>query len=348
MNQGKKKFSLDKYPPTVRIFIAFIPTFLMMAIRPYLPVAATYNPGAFFYPMVLLATWIGGSVAGLVSTIFCTIYIFFFLRPTLGAEVFSDNRASIRVVMFYVTFLLFLALVYILERALKKTKAALLLRDEFISTASHEMQTPMTGIKLNLEVLKHQLQDKGIELPEAMKTLERQARRQERLINSMLDLTLIDSGQLNLRKEYCDLKPIVEKASLYARDALNEGELRFTVSSVFGNWDRKRLDQITYNLVHNAVRYGDKKSVQISLISTGQIVELKVTNQGPVIPPEFHSMIFERFKRPVLGHQIQGMGVGLYLAKYLVELHEGKIRIESDEGKGTSFIVSLPIFHEPT
>lgn len=244
--------------------------------------------------------------------------------------------------MFPLTCFLFLTLVALLEKALALTLRAINLRDEFISLASHELRTPLTSIKLGLEVLKSEA-SQNEHLTQVIKKIDKQATRQEKLISSMIDLTLIDSGQLKLFRENIDLKKLVENAAFSAMESLGETDLTLILNPVRGYLDPARIEQTIFNVVHNAVKYGEKGTVKVELRSSGNEAMIKISNRGYLIPDFDQSLIFKRFERPLNQKMMQGMGTGLYLARYMTELHGGSLILERNDTEETVFSIRLPL-----
>lgn len=336
-------FPLAHLNPALRMIIAVSPVLILLSLNPLMPPIAQKAPIVFYYPAMVLATWLGGSRAGIFCTAFSTVVIFTYIRPELLDHVIHDRVTTMRFLMFYLSTVTFLSIMWALERAVKKAEDALRLRDEFLSFASHELRTPVTAMKLNLEVAKEKLKDPTQSLLPNLDSLERQINRQDKLINSMLDLNLIESGQFGIRKEYCDLSTVVEKAALAAKDSLNEEQVALSLETLHGHWDKQRVEQAIFNLVHNALKYGEKNSVKVSLATSLQEAVIKVSNSGTIIPEEFHEQIFKKFERPLFPSKVQGLGIGLYLSRFMIELHDGELTLSGSSDKETVFTVKLPL-----
>jgi signal transduction histidine kinase len=115
---------------------------------------------------------------------------------------------------------------------------------------------------------------------------------------------------------------------------------------VIGVWDRSRLDQIVTNLVTNAIKYGPGKPVQVAVSRDVESAELRVRDHGIGIPAEQQERIFGKFERAASQRNYGGLGLGLWITRELVELMHGSVRVESTEGEGATFIVSLPLKQE--
>jgi signal transduction histidine kinase len=113
--------------------------------------------------------------------------------------------------------------------------------------------------------------------------------------------------------------------------------------AIVGRWDRLRLEQVVTNLVSNALKYGERKPVDIVVSSNGFSATLAVRDQGIGIPPEHLERIFGRFERAVSSRHYGGLGLGLYIAHHVVEAMDGSIRVSSRPGHGSTFEVTLPL-----
>jgi len=114
-----------------------------------------------------------------------------------------------------------------------------------------------------------------------------------------------------------------------------------------GVWDRLRIESVVANLVSNAVKFGEGKPITVAVSSDGLVARLAVTDQGIGLSPEQQRRIFEKFERAVSERQYGGFGLGLWIVRQIVEAHEGSILVASEMGKGSTFIVELPIRHVP-
>ncbi len=237
----------------------------------------------------------------------------------------------------------------LLQEKLEKTIQA---RDEFLSIVSHELKTPLTSLKIENQLLFADLKAKPTEsysyesvLKIAIRT-EKQINRIERLVNDMLDMTQIRSGNFTLKKQPMSLSDLVyeiieRKKPEFIQAGAPIPELHLCLSA-WGNWDKLRLDQVISNLLINTIRYGNKKPVRIELKSDGKICQLIVEDHGIGIPEEKQNSIFNPFERAIDGDSVSGLGLGLFITQQIVVAHEGKIKMESTLGQGSTFTVELP------
>lgn len=242
----------------------------------------------------------------------------------------------------------------ITEKKLKEEELALAVkaRDQFFMIASHELRTPLACMDLQLEVLQVDLKTY---FPEALQNEKIAAgfRKQQahflrisKIVDNILNESKLAVNPLTLQKETFDLitmvQEVVEGFRIAADAAGVEIEIRKT-KEIFGHWDRYRLEQVVLNLLMNAVKYGKKKPVTISLSESDHRAILSVKDQGDGIRPEDHQRIFEKFERVATDKSIKGMGLGLYICNNFVRAHGGEIRLLSKWGEGAEFQVILPI-----
>jgi signal transduction histidine kinase len=223
-------------------------------------------------------------------------------------------------------------------------------RDEFLSIAGHELKTPLAAMSLQVHGLLR-LYERG-EAPTAARAIERlqktvaQTGRLGKLIDQLLDVSRITSGRLKLEPEQVDLLELTrEVVARFADDAARAGspiELR-AGGPVIGRWDRMRLDQVLGNLLSNAVKYGTAKPVFVEVSSAEGKARVSVRDQGIGIALEHQARIFGRFERAVSARHYGGFGLGLWIARQVVEVHGGAIALSSAPGAGSTFTVELPL-----
>lgn len=223
------------------------------------------------------------------------------------------------------------------------------MKDEFVGTVSHELRTPLTAIKGFIELV---LDGDAGPVPDTQREfLEIAARNADRLgalINDILDVSRIESQRLEIRSEPTDLRAVLEDVmSTFRVMAHNKGlALRqdlATLPKVLG--DAPRLVQVFSNLVSNAIKYTPKGEVGVKAVSTERGVEILVYDSGIGVTPEEQKQLFTKFFRgrnPVVADS-GGTGLGLVIAKAIVEKHQGTIEVESRPGEGTRFAVLLPV-----
>jgi signal transduction histidine kinase len=252
---------------------------------------------------------------------------------------------------------------YILDRSesqkdllFARLEDAIRARDDFLSIASHELKTPLTSLKIQTQ-LRQRLLEKGQHeqlSPDRLNSLfeadNRQLNRINRLIDDMLDISRIRSGQLSLQREEVDLCGIVREVveRFQAQASAEDGELSMQLcDSVPGHWDRFRIEQLISNLISNAVKYGNGKPVVVSVSSAGSFARLSVKDDGPGIAVEDRERIFHRFERAISANLVSGLGLGLYISREIARAHHGRIWVESKPGLGSEFIAEIPLQKDP-
>ncbi|MEW5854789.1 MAG: AAA family ATPase [Myxococcota bacterium] len=221
-------------------------------------------------------------------------------------------------------------------------------RDEFLSVAAHELYTPMTSLKLSLDALQR-ASSGAPPLPEAtaklLDMIRRQGDRLSRLIGEMLNVARIETGRLPLERTQVELGALAHEVGDRFRADLARAGCSLLIRAdapVVGAWDRSRIDQVITNLLANAMKFGARKPIEISVEEKGGCARLAVRDQGFGIAPEMRERIFQRFVRGVPTRHYGGLGLGLYICRGIVEAHRGTIRVESEPGEGATFIVELP------
>jgi len=227
------------------------------------------------------------------------------------------------------------------------------LKDEFLATLSHELRTPLTSI-LGWASMIRNGEVEGSNAARAIETIERNARSQARLIDDLLDVSRIITGNLRLDLHPLNLAPIVDTALDALRPTADAKgmklQTRFVPGQCLVKGDPNRLRQVIWNLLSNAIKFTPRHgSVSIDLTCVESTARLTVSDTGDGISPEFLPYVFDRFRQAEgsISRKQGGLGLGLAVARHLVELHGGTIRAESDGiGKGAVFTVDLPLAQE--
>ena len=227
---------------------------------------------------------------------------------------------------------------------------ALKARDHFIAVAAHELRNPLQVMQLTLTLLRQTSQDlpKRSRVVELFEKLRIQHDALSVLVDRLLDVSLARSGTLGLRSELCDLSVLATKIVERFRAANPAAVLVLNLEPrILGIWDGLRIEQVMTNLVSNAIKYGLQKPVLISASHQENLAVIKVRDQGIGIPPESIPRVFEIFERVSTTSSAQaGLGIGLWLTKQIVEEHDGTLMVESELGKGSTFIVQLPLYRQ--
>jgi PAS domain S-box-containing protein len=220
-------------------------------------------------------------------------------------------------------------------------------KDEFIALASHELKTPVTAIKGYAQVGVKTAHEAGNDrLVRILGIIVEQSNRLTRLVNELLDVSRMESGELEFDLQEFDLVELVREVvgSLELTAPEFAFNLHLPADPVMVHADRHRIEQVITNLVQNAVKYsGDSRKIDVSVLVDGEEAVIGVRDYGVGIPATQQPHIFERFYRAsnVRTHR-SGLGLGLYISHNIVRRHGGRMWLESIEGKGSTFYFSLP------
>ncbi len=222
----------------------------------------------------------------------------------------------------------------------------------FIGMASHELKTPLTTVKGFTQLLKRQLKKLGLgEQTTTLINMEEQINSLNRLVNELMDVTRIQAGQMDYTWAEVNIDELIKHVVVTHRHTSTHHKLRIkgqTRQLITG--DRSHLEQVFSNLISNAIKYSPQADhIDIGLGSTKESVFVKIRDYGVGIPATEIAHIFEHFYRANTARKqaIQGLGMGLYIAQEIIAQHGGKITVESDEGKGSTFCVKLPFSFQP-
>jgi signal transduction histidine kinase len=236
-------------------------------------------------------------------------------------------------------------------------EAAVKVRDEFLSIASHELRTPVTVVKGVTQLLQRGVRRNRLDLerlPHHIDTIQRASDRLSVLISDLLDVSRLQSGQLTLRLELLDLVGLVQDVVDRHAMQLTEGHVlraRLPDAVVMVEADATRLEQILDNLLGNAAKYSPAGSpIDVRLSVEEDSVTVMVQDTGIGLPDSAAERIFEPFGRAenAIARNVPGMGLGLYVSRRIAELHAGRLWAESaGEGQGTTLYLWLPRVSEP-
>ncbi|MGC4119878.1 MAG: PocR ligand-binding domain-containing protein [Myxococcales bacterium] len=246
-----------------------------------------------------------------------------------------------------------------LEQAARHhAEVAVAARDDFLRVASHELKTPLTSLLLSIQSLQGRLKSSDLS-PAArepfatpLERIERQSKRLALLVNELLDVSRISGSRLSLRRESVDLAEVVrEVVQRLQPDCQRAGSTivvlprsdgPLEVTGTRGWWDRSRLEQVIDNLLSNAIKYGRGRAIELAVGSDGGTAVVEVRDQGIGIAPADQERVFAQFTRAVPESQCAGLGLGLWIARAIVEAHGGRIELSSSVGEGSTFTVLLP------
>jgi signal transduction histidine kinase len=237
-----------------------------------------------------------------------------------------------------------------LQRRIGEAQDAVRIRDEFLTVASHELRTPLTTLLLQLQRLEdlsaRESQTRATRLPESASRALISAQRLAALVDGLLDASRLAHGHLRLNLETFDLvqtaRDVLERFAVAAKRAACTIEFE-TAPLLLGRWDRLRIEQVLTSLLSNAVKFGMGRPITVLLEEGATGAHIEVRDQGIGIAPEVVDRIFARFGRAGPISQHGGLGLGLYLAREVIEAHGGTIHFASAPNKGCTFTIELPL-----
>jgi len=230
------------------------------------------------------------------------------------------------------------------EKAIDKRK------DDFISTATHELKTPITSMRLYAEIVEKQTEKSGDKIAlESVKELNVQLDRLTALMNYLLDVAKIQQGKLDLSKTFFNVNTFIGGVVSVIQNISKERKITFVKNidsdkEIYADFER--LGQVLTNLISNAIKYSPKeKEVIVTSHSDKKDIIISVQDFGTGIPESEQDLIFSRFYRAnsAVESNVSGIGLGLYVAMQIVKAHQGKIWVESIENKGSNFYFSTPV-----
>lgn len=318
--------------------------------------AAELNLRLLLLAGVMFSSWFGGLGPGLLTT-FVTSFTIAYVNAPGGSFRSTDLDHSVRLIEFVIVALL---ITFLNERrreaqrraefAQAQAESANRAKDEFLATVSHELRTPLTSILGWANVFKMDWSNKAVSY-RALEAIERNARKQQELIEDLLDISRITAGQLHLDTCPVDLAEVIDAAAEVVGPAMKAKGLQLRTSlpgdsrSVMG--DEQRLQQVIWNLLSNAVKFTpDGGLIEAHLDYTDSYARIIVSDSGTGIDADLLPHIFERFRQGDLSKKRHGgVGLGLAIARELIESHGGTIAVRNVEPTGAEFTVQLPLAH---
>lgn len=358
----------------LRIF-SLTSTAIALIFQSYL---LTVFPGLniLIIPIILAAAnaRLAGSAFGLISIFISTFALLYFFLPARGAFAIENPESLMQLVLFLAASF---TIVLLIEKSnysdeLRKTKKRekeltnlleiktlenekaqndIRARDEFLSVVSHELKTPLTTMLLEVQQALYNIRNVSLanfSVPNLLKKLEdaeQQTKKLSKMINDLLNASLITTGQMQIDREKVNLTTLVKNKikQLSGSSAANHQIILKVKDNVEGYWDKVRLDQAITNILSNALKYGEGKKIETTIRKSGSKAQIQVEDHGIGIAKEEQKAIFSKFHRAPNGKNHKGLGIGLYVTSQIVDAHNGKIKVKSKPKKGTTLTVELPI-----
>lgn len=222
----------------------------------------------------------------------------------------------------------------------EEARAAVRARDDFLSDASHELNTPLAAVKLQVGRLLRRPPPPE-EMLERLAVIDKQVDRLAVLVHELLDVSRLRAGRFELERTDTDLAALVRDVA----ERLDSTRLVLSLAPARGHWDQSRLEQVLTNLMSNALKYGENRPVEVVLERSHRSDEVVFTvrDQGIGVAEQDQARIFDRFERAASGQRFSGLGLGLWISRRIIEAHGGTIAVESRVGQGATFTVRLPL-----
>lgn len=326
-----------------------------------------------FFLATLLTMFVGGSLAGEIVIAACVITSYVLLYhfainsvQLIEIGLFLLTAFSMGVILDFVrnsTLLkemnrrerMYQKRVQELEKNMQVAEKEILMRDEFLSIASHELKTPLTAVLLQIQLALHNIRNVSLakfsvqNLLTMLESVEHQTQRLSKMINDLLNISLITTGKIAIEPEKMNLTALVKEAVEKIPTSMNKPDYPIHLTykaKLVGKWDKVRIEQVVNNLLTNAIKYGNNNPVEVKLHKSDSHAELIIKDHGIGIPEKEQKRVFSRFERGKNSKKRGGLGVGLYISNQIVKAHHGKFAVQSKEGKGSSFTVMLPLAPE--
>ncbi len=370
----KKKILVQLLPYCLGVGINAI---AMVSLVMFDPLLGRNSPLIVFLPAILISSWLGGFRPGITISLLSAIELYYFFTPPYFSFLVKEMSINqgLQFILFVtesilVSFLIdigkrqkiiidyrrkekdLLSQINQLQKEIEKEKEEIRSRDEFLSVASHELKTPLTSMLLQIQTALHNIRNVSLaqfsveNLLRMLQGTEQQTKRLSRMINDLLNVSLITTGRMDLELEEVDLSELVKNVVEDFSTKLEREEYELILEaqpSIVGKWDKVRIEQAISNLISNAIKYGQGNPITVTVFGNGKKGIVSVTDQGIGIPDKQRDRIFGLFQRAVSPTEYRGLGVGLFITNQIVKAHAGKIHVKSTEGRGATFVIELPI-----
>jgi signal transduction histidine kinase len=220
---------------------------------------------------------------------------------------------------------------------------------ELISKIAHELRSPLTSVKgFSSMLITRWDRFTDEQRYQFVETIAADAERMGRIVAEVLDLARMETGRIELNKTMVEIKPLVEAAADRSADLPGAERVMIDVEDGLTAWaDADRLESVVANLIENAIKFSDEGAVTVVARGLDSSTEISVSDEGIGIAPELLPHVFSGPAEPGGRATPSGSGLGLYLSRGLIELHDGRIGANSEPGKGSTFTVTLPLPSTP-
>ena|SRR5258708_3082408 len=354
------------------VLIAVLALLITLWFRSLLDGTAPY---LIFFPAIIVSAWYGGFFSGVVTTIISVLEIDYFFVLPYNSFFIANIIPIIEIILFiiegfFISFFIdigkrrdnireyrrkekeYVEKVLDLEKKYAIAKEEIQSRDEFLSIASHELKTPLTSMLLQIQTALHNIRNVSLaqfsveHLLKMLESAENQTKRLSRMITDLLNVSLITTGKMDLDLEELDLSELVRNVVDDFDQKLKKENYNVVFeadNSIIGYWDKVRIEQAVSNLLSNAIKYGKGKPITVQVSQSNGVGKILVKDQGIGIPHKEQNRVFALFQRAVSANDYKGLGVGLYITHQIIKAHEGKISVTSQENRGSTFTIELPL-----
>lgn len=235
-----------------------------------------------------------------------------------------------------------------LIKEMEKDKKVISLQSEFVAMVSHQFRTPLAIIGSSAEIIERQKTPSIESLKKQTKRIKETIKRMDHLVEKTLDLSKLESGEFTFQVRSLNPAKLIEDITLRLDDVANDVSFALDLKNLPSTFkgDKSLLEQVFMNLLSNAVKYSNNNdviTVKGSTDNQNNRFEIAIQDSGIGIPDKDLDRLFEKFFRARNAQNISGTGIGLYLVKQLIELHDGDVEVDSTLGEGTVFKVSFPL-----
>jgi PAS domain S-box-containing protein len=237
------------------------------------------------------------------------------------------------------------------KKAHQTIEEAVVLRDEFLLMASHELKTPVTSIKMHLQMLQNKIQRMDgnripVETAEYINIAHKQSSNLAHLVENLLDISRVKLGKMGFLFDKTNLSNLIEDIVYHFEATTNRSTCTIESSvekDIYCFVDKIKIEQVLINLLMNSLKYAAGSMVRVVLRATESEVIIQVSDSGPGIPSERRETIFDKFTRGLTHRNVSGLGLGLFISRQIIENHSGTLVLEENANKGTYFKITLPL-----
>ena len=338
--KSEAPFSRSRWE-VVALSVALLAATLSALAQPH-----STRPYLVFPPLIWASLRFGprGATAGLLTVSVITVSLTATGHGAFATPSLSDSLIALH------AFMASVALTSLFMGASTAERArALRVRENFISIASHELRTPLTSLRLHTQrILRWVQRDATVPIhiiTSSLLKMDSQIQRVNGLVDDVLDLTRLRVDKIPLHIESVDLCQLVAQVSDSLKDALANADCTLALNCpkpVVALCDRVRCERLMINLIGNAIKFGEGSPIEVAVIEGPENVSIVVSDHGPGVATAEQERIFGEFQRASSGETTSGLGLGLYIAREIVQAHHGQISVEPGVAGGAAFKVVLP------